>query len=179
MAQPNVVPVVEADQVRPSYQLEVPRAWTQSRPSELVGPQRTSGGRRGYPGPDQGYALKLAQRFVERLDLASGSETADVLAGAVAVAMRRSARFGRAPVIHDLTFALTLWGYLGDAPADLVVVRDRMFRSASHHYDAQRDIADAVGEDVLVMTPEEVGRRLDHWREFLNIPDDGDTTPPL
>ncbi len=57
MTQPSFVPIVESDQVRPSYRLQVPNIWTQSRPSELRGSTRDVGFKLGSPGPDQGFAL--------------------------------------------------------------------------------------------------------------------------
>ena len=170
MTQPSFVPIVEADQVRPAYRLHVPGIWTQSRPSELRGTRQPSGPRFGTPGPDQGFALKLAHRFDDRLVLSTGESSEDAIAGCTAVAMRRAARFGRAPVIHDLNFAFTLWGFLGDAPADLATERALLFRSAAHHYQAQRAIADAVHEETLRLTPEVVAERLSEWRDLLTIP---------
>ncbi len=170
MAQPNYVPISEADQVRPSYELSVPGIWTQSRPSELRGPGQPSGTTLGSPGPDQGYALKLARRFEDRLVVAPGETVEDAIAGCTAVAMRRSARFGRAPTVHDLAFAFTLWGFLGGAPSDLVEARAPLFRSAAHHYLARRAIADAVREESLRLTPEGVAERLGAWRELLDVP---------
>ncbi len=168
MTQPSFVPIVEADQVRPAYRLQVPNIWTQSRPSELRGTSQPPGRQLGSPGPDQGFALKLARRFVDRLELVEGESAEDAIAGCTAVAMRRCARFGRAPAVYDLAFAFTLWGFLGGAPADLVEARGPLFRSASHHYTAQRAIADAVAEETLRLTPEAVAERLDRWRELLN-----------
>jgi hypothetical protein len=167
LTQPSFVPIVEADQVRPAYRLQVPNIWTQSRPSELRGTSQPPGRQLGSPGPDQGFALKLARRFVDRLELVPGESAEDAVAGCTAVAMRRCARFGRAPAVYDLTFAFTLWGFLGGAPADLIEARGPLFRSASHHYTAQRAIADAVAEETLRLTPEAVAERLDRWRELL------------
>ncbi len=84
--------------------------------------------------------------------------------------MRRSAGYGRAPVVHDLTLAFTLWGFLEGAPADLVEAREPLFRAASHHYQVQRTIADCVPEPTLRMTPEEVAERLGEWRTLLVLP---------
>ena len=128
MTQPSFVPVVEADQVRRAYQLHVPEIWTTSRPSELRGTRAPSGAFLGTPGPDQGFALKLARRFEDRLVLGAGEQAEDAIVGCTAVAMRRAASFGRAPVIHDLTLAFTLWGFLAGAPADLVATREPLFR---------------------------------------------------
>ena len=170
MTQPSFVPVVEEDQVRRAYQLEVPSIWTSSRPSELRGTRAPRGAFLGTPGPDQGFALKLARRFEDRLVLAPGEHAEDAISGCTAVAMRRSGSYGRAPVIHDLTLAFTLWGFLVGAPADLVAAREPLFRSASHHYQAQRTIADCVPESTLRLTPEQVGLQLDDWRSLVELP---------
>ncbi|HEX3840685.1 MAG TPA: hypothetical protein VHU85_07830 [Acidimicrobiales bacterium] len=170
MTQPSFVPIVEADQVRPTYRLRVPGIWTQSRPSELRGTTPPSGPLFGTPGPDQGFALKLARQFEGRLELAEGESVDDVIAGCTAVAMRRAAKFGRAPMIHDLTFAFTLWGFLGGAPDDLVEARGLLFRSASHHYSAQRAIADAGASETYRLTPAAIAARLGEWRQMLTIP---------
>ena len=171
MTQPSFVPVVEADQVRRAYQLHVPEIWTTSRPSELRGTPQPSGTFLGTPGPDQGFALKLARRFEDRLVLGRGEHAEDAIAGCTGVAMRRAASFGRAPVIHDLTLAFTLWGFLGDAPADLVEAREPLFRSASHHYLAQRIIADCVHESTLRLTPAQGAEQIGDWHSLLQLPD--------
>ncbi len=171
MTQPSFVPIVEADQVRPAYRLQVPSIWTQSRPSELRGTSQPPGRQLGSPGSDAGFALKLARRFEDRLVLAEGDSTEDAIAGCAAVAMRRCARFGRAPAVYDLTFAFTLWGFLGGGPEDLIEARRPLFRSVSHHYLAQRAIADAVLEETLRLTPEGVAERLGQWRELLVLPE--------
>ena len=173
MTQPSFVPVVEADQVRRAYQLHVPSIWTTSRPSELRGTRAPAGSSLGTPGPDQGFALKLARRFEDRLVLGPGDHAEDAISGCTAVAMRRAALFGRAPVIHDLTLAFTLWGFLEGAPADLVAAREPLFRSASHHYRVQRTIADCVLESTLRLAPEQVGDRLGEWRTLVDLPDHG------
>ncbi len=171
MTQPSFVPIVEADQVRRAYRLAVPGIWTQSRPSELKGTTQPPGRKLGKPGPDQGFALKLARRFEDRLVLAEGESAEDAIAGCTAVAMRRCASFGRAPAVYDLSFGFTIWGFLGGAPDDLVEARGPLFRSAGHHYLAQRAIADAVVEASLRLTPEAVAERLDDWRSLLVVPD--------
>jgi len=170
VTQPSFVPIAEADQVRPAYRLKVPTVWTQSRPAELRGTTQPRGEGFGNPGPDLGYALRLARRFEHRLRLAEGESTEDATAGCTAVAMRRCARFGRAPVVFDLDFAFTLWGFLAPAPPDLVEARGPLFRSAAHHYDAQRAIAACVTEAALALTPDEVASHLERWRDLLVLP---------
>jgi hypothetical protein len=104
------------------------------------------------------------------LVLEVGESGDDALAGATAVALRRCSRLGRAPAVYDLTFAFTLWGFLGGAPDRLVEFRIPLFRSAAHHYQTQRAIADCVAEQTLRLTPEEVAVRIGDWREMLVMP---------
>ena len=117
MTQPTFVPIAEADQVRPARHLHVPGTWTASRPAEMVGPTRARGRALGTPGPDSGFALRLARRFEHQVKLTEGESEHDVLCGAALVAAKRAALFGRAPSIYDVLFALNLWGFLVHAPA--------------------------------------------------------------
>ena len=45
MTQPNFVPIVETDQVRPSYRLRTPTDWRARRVADLRGPEETRGPR--------------------------------------------------------------------------------------------------------------------------------------
>lgn len=167
MAQPDYVPLSTADKVRAPERLPVPDAWRPDRPAELRGNTHPVGDRLGTPGPDQGYALKLARQFDGRLVLATGEHHEDAVAGCVAVAMKRAALFGRAPVIYDLDLAFTLWGFTDGAPADLVAFRSPLFQAAAHHYWDQRGIVDRVPEETLRLTPAQVRERLSSWRELI------------
>jgi hypothetical protein len=113
----------------------------------------------GTPGPDAGFALRLVRRFAPELKLTEGEEEHDVLVGAALIAARRAALYGRAPSIYDLQVALALWGFLVEAPADLVAARRRAFASVSHDYVAQRALVDAVSEESLRLTPAEAQAR--------------------
>jgi hypothetical protein len=155
MTQPTFVPIAEADQVRPARHLHVPGPWTASRPAEVVGPVRRRGRAMGTPGPDSGFALRLARRFEHELKLTEGESEHDVLVGAALVGATRAALFGRAPSIYDVQFALGLWGFLGDAPPAVVASRRAAFSSISHDYVAQRQLVDSVPEEVLRLSPEE------------------------
>jgi hypothetical protein len=149
----------------------VPNGWHGDRPAELDGRQPT-GGRLGSQGPDQGYALVLARRFADRLHLQPGEHHDDVVAGCLGVALRRASLFGRAPVIHDLTVAFTVWGYLdADPPADLAAVRQTLFAGVEHvasHYDQARAIVDRVPVETLRMSPQELAKSYPaRWRSLL------------
>jgi hypothetical protein len=56
-------------------------------------------------------------------------------------------------VIHDLTVAFTLWGYLAEADPGLVRLRRKYFDGVAspHHYMERRRVADVVPAAVLEM----------------------------
>ncbi len=114
--------------------------------------------------------LSLARRFEGKLTLTPGEGDRDALAGAVGVALKRASLFRRAPVIHDLTIALTIWGFLGEAPGELVEQRKHLFEEVSnpHHYGEARRIVDLIPDEVLRMSPAQVteAHRRD-WRSLL------------
>ena len=161
MTQPTFVPIAEADQVRPARHLHVPGPWTASRPAEATGPVVSRGRTMGTPGPDSGFALRLAKRFEDELQLDEGESAHDVLLGVALVAAKRAALFGRAPCVYDVRFALGLWGFLGDAdrrqdtPEDRRATRKAAFSGVSHDYVAQRALVDSVTEEALCRTPDE------------------------
>jgi hypothetical protein len=157
VTQPSFVPIAEVDQVRPALRLETPRAWVQDRPAELRFPVRSAGRHFGTPGPDQGYALRVAKRFEERLRLRGDESAEDVVVGAALLASRRAALFGRAPAVHDVETALSIFGFLDDdVPEGLAGVRREAFSGAAHDYDVQRDLVDLVPEEALRLRADEV-----------------------
>ena len=170
MAAPEHVPVDKTRPVRAyASPPRLPESWRAERPGDLAGGQ-PHGDRLGNQGPDQGYVLTLAARFAGKLTLTAGEHERDALAGAAMVALKRASLFGRAPVVHDLTIALTIWGFLGEAPAELVALRKGLFEEIAHphHYAEQRRAADLVPDDVLRQTPQQVteAHRRD-WRGLL------------
>jgi len=168
MAQPEYVPTLPADQRRVSERLPVPHSWRPHRPGEVVqqGGQPV-GDKFGVIGPDQGYALKLAHLFEDKLVLTEGEHKADVLAGGTCVATKRAAIFGRAPVVYDLDVAFTVWGYLSAAKDEVVAYRKTLFAECAHHYEQQRAIADHVPESTLRLSPAEV--RGSNWKALLGL----------
>ena len=170
MAQPEYVPLQADDRVRPAERLPAPDRWVADRPAEIRGAEGAPRGRRlGTPGPDQGYGLKLARSFTDRLKLTEGEHAEDAVAGCLGVALKRAASYGRAPVVYDLELAYGLFGFLDDAPADLVAFRKPLFQSAAHHYWDQRAIVDLVPDSTLRMQPADVRSRLTDWRSLLLV----------
>ncbi len=168
MTQPSFVPITEADQVRPALRLRVPRPWTTSRPAELRFPVSPGGRGRGTPGPDQGFALRLARRSADRVRLGPGESEEDVIVGAALLATRRAALFGRAPTVHDVETALSLWGFLDDhPPEELVEARRRAFSSASRDYHVQRALVDRIPEAAIRLPAADVAVRRDDWATLV------------
>lgn len=170
MGQPEYVLTGLDEQPRRGLGLPPPRRWKYGRPGEIFGPEQPMGNGFGYPGPDQGYALLLARRFEERIEHSDKESTEDAVAGCVNVGLARAALFGRAPIIHDMTLAYTVWGFLGEAPPELVKLREPLFMEASHHYWDQRAIVDHVPEQTLRLHHDEVRRRFPlEWKALLGL----------
>jgi hypothetical protein len=138
-----------------------------------VGQAQPSGPALGNPGPDQGYVLTLAGRLRDELVLRPGEHAADAITGASAVALRRASLHGRAPMVEDLRIAFTLFGFLGEAPDELVAFRRPRFAELHHHavhYFEARAIADLVPEATLRMTPAEVAAACAaDWKDPLGL----------
>lgn len=142
------------------------------RPGETFGAEPT-GERLGSQGPDQGFALTLTSVFDRKIELTDGEHRSDVDAGCVAVATKRASMFHRAPVVHDLRIAYTVFGYLDENPdPELVAFRKAAFAEVhySFHYFERRAIADLVRRDVLEQTPDQVASRYNaNWRDQLGL----------
>ncbi|MEZ5142191.1 MAG: hypothetical protein R2726_06670 [Acidimicrobiales bacterium] len=147
-------------------------SWVNDRPGDFTGRQPL-GPRLGYPGPDQGYVLKLVRSFQDKVHLHPGERWEDVEAGCCAVALKRASLFGRAPVVHDLSVAFGVWGFLNESPdPDLVRTRRPIFEecSALHHYMQLRRVADLVPVSVLQMPHTQVlqiASTPGGWKQFF------------
>lgn len=148
----------------------VPDSWDPARPGIVEGLQPT-GPRLGAQGPDQGFALTIAHRLAPKLHVQEHERIDDAIRGCLGIALRRASMFSRAPVVHDLTIAFTIWGFFDESPADdLVARRAELFEgvgNVNHHYAEGRVIADLVPETTLRMTPEQVAAAYpERWREL-------------
>lgn len=174
MAVPRFAPTPPIDDAR-GYESPpvVPESWVPDRPAEIIGFQ-PEGPRLGHQGPDQGYAIKLAKTFTDRVQLQPGERIDDAIGGTLGIALRRASEFSRAPVIHDLTIAFTIWGWLDPAaPAELLTLRKARFEglgNLSHHYEQARALVDQVPDDTLRMTPAQVTAAYPgRWRELTGV----------
>jgi hypothetical protein len=148
----------------------VPSPWNPERPGIVDGLQPT-GPRLGAQGPDQGYALTLAHRLASKIQLQGRERLDDAIRGCTGIALRRASLFSRAPVVHDVRLAFTIWGFFDpDPPDDLIARRPQLFEgvgNVNHHYAAGRVIADLVPESTLRMTPEQAAAAYPtRWREL-------------
>jgi hypothetical protein len=173
MAAPEYVPIDPVAEPR-SYRSPPwrPEPWLADRPAEVVSGGQPRGERLGSPGPDQGYALRLVRQFEGKLTLLDHEDEHDVTVGCLGVALKRASLFGRAPVVHDLTVAFTVWGYLDESPDDdLVELRRDLFEGAGHphHYPLQRAIADTVPDATLRKSHQQVAdEHASDWRALFS-----------
>lgn len=166
---PHVKPKL-VDRPRSGTPMPPAHGFVAERPGDVVEAGQPRGHLLGSPGPDLGYALVLADRFTERLELTPHGHAADAVAVATGVAMRRCSTLGRAPTAPDVELGFTLLGYLGGAPADLVEWRDHEAHGAGHDDTRQRRVVDAVREDALKLRPSEARERLASWRDLFDLP---------
>lgn len=176
MAAPNYVPISPVSDVR-TYDSSPrrPEPWTKDRVSEVENRQPIADAL-GVTGPDPGYALTMAERYRGKLLLQPSGDAAeaDVLRGAAEIAMKRAAMAGRAPILADVTVALTVWGFLDASPAaELVELRRDMFEAVHHiaaDYFRLRALPDAVPASVLAAPPAVIARQhAADWRSCLAI----------
>jgi hypothetical protein len=173
MAAPEYVPVKPMDDVR-TYESPPrrPDSWMARRPGDLKTGQ-PRGVNFGNPGPDQGYALLLADRHRDRLRLQPEESADDVIHGVVPIALKRASLMGRAPVIYDLTIGFTVWGYLDDnPPSELVEKRKALFEEVAHpgHYVERQHLVSMVPVETLRLAPDAVkSQYAADWRSLLDI----------
>jgi hypothetical protein len=125
----------------------------------------------GAQGPDQGFALTIAERLAPRVHLLGRERLDDATRGCLGIALRRASLYSRAPVVYDVTIAFTIWGFFDEnPPGDLIARRPQLFEgvgNVNHHYAEGREIADLVPESTLRMTPEAVDAAYPaRWREL-------------
>jgi hypothetical protein len=172
VAAPKFAPVPAIGDIRsyrsPAY---VPDRWNAQRPGELGGRQPAGAGL-GFQGPDQGYALRLASRLRPQLVLSDAERADDAVAGCTSIGLRRASLFGRAPVIHDLRIAFTIWGFLDPAPAaELVARRVPVFEELAdpHRHDEVRALVDSIPDSTLRMSQAQVNEIYSvSWRRLLD-----------
>ena len=136
----------------PGVHLPGAQTWKADRPGDLVAGQPT-GDLLGRPGPNVGYAVTLAARMRDSVQLAPHEHLADALAVIAELGMKRSASYGRAPTMADVEIAASLLGYQGDADDAFAAWRCEVIHGADHEYGVRRSLVDAVPDAFLRLPP--------------------------
>lgn len=175
MAAPEFVPAAPV-RTNPKAYASPPRragSWLAERPGDLGGSRQPTGEAMGSQGPDQGYAIRLAKRFEDRIALSEGEHLDDALAAGVALALRRASAYGRAPVGTDLEVAFALLGYTGTpADADLVEWRRHALAEIAsvHHYVERRRFANQAPDSSLRVGVDAADKaRVSDWKAALGV----------
>lgn len=124
----------------------------------------------GSQGPDQGYAIKIANGLKDELVLHKGEHASDAVSGCVAVALKRASQFMRGPTVHDVKAAFNLFGFFDKtASTGLIDARRELFSEVHHphHYAERRAIADMVPADLLRLTPQQIESNVPDFQAVI------------
>ncbi len=149
MTQPTFNPIDDASAVRKSTPTPTPELGRPLKVGLLRSPTSKSGRGRGTPGPDGGYALRLADHLGHQLVLTPRENLHDVEVGLAALATKRAGLAGRGPTMTDLKAAADLFGFRDQATEELTVDRLRRFSGLGHSYFALRRFVDSVSDAAL------------------------------
>jgi hypothetical protein len=152
--QPRQMPTLS-----PGVRVPPARGWWADRPGDLADGVQPRGNRFGSPGPNIGYALLLVRRMHDQFELTPLEHLHDVDAVVAALAMKRAASFGRAPVPADIESAALTLGYLSSPSGEFVEWRAQTVDGAGHDYDAARKVVDAIPLEVLRLAPSALAPR--------------------
>jgi hypothetical protein len=141
------------------------RPWAPDRPGELTGTGMPWGGAFGMPGPDAGYALKLATG--RDLILSDHEHRADADAAVAAVAAARSSLFGRGPTKGDVDAAIVILGY--EAESDFGPVRAAAIGGSAHHPLRIRRLIAGIPTDVYDATADELRERVASGESLIEL----------
>lgn len=149
----------------PGVHLPAAHAWMADRPGDLVAGQPT-GNLLGRPGPNVGYAVSLAGRLRDSVQLAAHERRADALAVVAELGMRRAASLGRGPTLADVEVAAGLLGYQGEVDGAFAAWRRDVTHGAEHEYRVRRALVDAVPDTVLRLPPKVPALLVEFRREL-------------
>jgi hypothetical protein len=171
MAVDPYVPTRPEDAPRRSVAIPPAVGWKAVRPGDLDPgePIHKKGNLFGTPGPDSGYALTLAERFHDRITAVFPETVHDAEALGAQFAMRRGGVLGRAPIQLDVELGLTLFGWLGDPPADLVEWRRLAVANVGHDYARRTTLIEAIPEWVVRHRVDDIRARMGEWRHLLGL----------
>lgn len=143
--------------------LDPPRRWIAHRPGEHRPGPPSGRSRVGTSGPDQGYALRLADALRESVVLGPGEHIDDALAVSTQIALRRASRFGRAPVRADLEAALALMSYAAPLSEPAVERRRAVVSGSAHDLWRCQEFAASIADEVLGYGADEAAAHALDW----------------
>jgi hypothetical protein len=139
--------------------------WTPDRPGDITGTGVPWGGAFGTPGPDAGYAIKLAAG--RELILAGHEHRADANAAVAAVAAARASLASRGPTKIDIDAAVVILGY--DTEGELGTVRAAAIAGAAHHPQRIRGVVAGIPIDVIEDDADNLRRRVAAGESLIEI----------
>jgi hypothetical protein len=165
MAQQPNIELRDSDRPRSEGTTDPERRWVPDRPGEFTGSGVPWGGPFGMPGPDAGYAIKLAAG--RDLVLAENEHRIDAIAAVAAVAAARASLSGRGPTKPDIDAAIVILGY--DADSDFGVVRAATVAGSAHHPKRIRRLVAGVPVDVMEDSADDLRRRAASGESLIEI----------
>ena len=141
------------------------RRWKAARPGDLHAPSEVPwGGQFGTPGPDAGYALRLAAQADYALD---DDETRGSVESVLVLIMgARASLFGKAPSADDLGFALMLLGLDADreipesTTGQLAAARRYWAPRVAHSPADGRELSARLNMELLRLSHDELRHQL-------------------
>lgn len=165
MAQQPNIELRDSDLPRPEAGPNPERRWTPDRPGDVAGTGVPWGGAFGTPGPDAGYAIKLAAG--RDLILAEHERRADANLAVAAVAAARASLASRGPTKIDVDAAIVILGY--DTENDFGTMRAAAIAGAAHHPQRIRRLVAGIPMDVVEDTAADLRRRLENGESLVEL----------
>jgi hypothetical protein len=165
MAQQPNIELRSSDLPRPEAGPNPERRWKPDRPGDIAGTGVPWGGAFGTPGPDAGYALKLAAG--RELILAEHEHRADANAAVAAVAAARASLAARGPTKVDIDAAIVILGY--DTETDFGAIRAAAIAGSVHHPQRIREVVAGIPIDVIEDNADELRRRVAAGESLIQI----------
>ncbi len=152
----------ERQNLSPGVDYPPASAWEANRAGDLPTGQ-PDGPLYGKPGPNVGFATKLAHGRSDRMHLRDHEALEDALPVVSELGMRRAASFGRAPTVHDIDWAIRLMGY--DRPVgDDFDWRLPAVEGAHEEWPRRREIVNVVPDELLRLAPDQLGEGVEEFR---------------
>jgi len=165
MAQQPNIELRSSDRPQSEGTPDPERRWVPDRPGEFTGSGVPWGGAFGMPGPDAGYALKLAAG--RDLILAENEHRADANVAVAAVAAARASLSRRGPTKVDLDAAIVILGY--DIESDFGPVRAAAIAGSTHHPHRIRRLVAGIPVDVIEDSADDLRERAASGESLIEI----------